>query len=1288
MKTMSKNLWLLVALLVLAAIPAFSATQNAVVYGTVYDATGNPLPGVSVSLDNPSLGFARTTTTGSDGSYNFAEVPPAEGYKLTASRGGAKIDIRSGITVNVGDERVILPPLKEQPVVAAGSKPEVKDKALEGQGVRNETVSTAISGVITGDQLRSLPLYNRNFLALGTLTPNTHDVEGGSELAGASFSVNGQRPASNNFLLDGADNVASGSNQAIPFQVNDSIQEFRVTSATATAEYGRSAGGTVNVVTRRGGNKFHGSAYGYFGSDVLNGDTALSSFTNSTFDKAASYAGDPSVRTLGAQQTIFPLRYNDYVNSAAANGFCTDQIGIATTGACGTGANTFFDPTSILASNNSRTQPFDSKQFGVNAGGAIIKDKLFAFGSYEGTLIDNPNPIFERVPSQFDRTYDPYATGTFGFTNTDPNYVLGQNILGLFPASNVVAVPGVLEFYKGTAPNYTNVHNFLGRADFVQTDKTNWSVRYALQDLNQLHDDTLPKQSNYVGNGAVRDALNQSVNLSMGHSFTTSLINEARIGITRFDFKDKAQDRNFDATSVGLPSSSLQSIFLTGIDAQSSGAEPGVDGAFGFWAGCPFGPCTNTLQAPTMDYLFPMARLGAPLTAPSARRDTTWYAADNLSWTHGRHGFKFGFEYRQQNNRFSNGAFSRGFIYSSNIGEFTSASYDQNAFTAPSFDFAYKQPDDYAAALDSHNVAFYAQDTWRFHPRWTLNLGVRYEYFSVPDEQHNNLWNFDAAANGLVKQGGTSVVDPFGFSCTSGGPITYPVYQNGGVGFPGPAPYFCSDSTNGSSSIAKSDKNNIAPRIGIAWDVFGTGNTVIRAGSGLFYDQRPASQYAQLMFNRPTLYNPDNPQFILGEATGFAPGSGMGNTSVDPAVIVANGTQALQSSAQPFAMYAIDTKHTDTPYTWQYSGTLQQAITGHLAMEFGYVGARGYLLPVLHNSNFANEYTFMTFRSDNTGKFPALTMSNRGESQYNSLMVRARVAEVKGLRFNVTYNYSRSNDNSSNGVFPTLPISLMNMALGAQFITTGNPTPYCLILSEGCGTFPITSPDLNFFGSAVTTTGQGQVVTSHYNLPQDPFNYLRDEQGPSDFDSRQKFIVDYTWDLPFNKKSMLMGNWALSGVFNAQSGQPYTIFGGPILGEVTQRVDVTGGVTLDNHNPGSAIRDSGISLASCPTTPASLTTSPLQPSPGAACTGNSKRNQFVGPNFINMNFAIQKGFQVFGEGRMLTFRSEFYNLFDRANYYNPISQYSVDGFNFNPDFGKIKSAHDPRQVQFAVRFNW
>ena len=199
--------WLVLSCgLLLMAVPTFAATQNAVVYGTVYDAAGNSLAGATVTLENPALGFARTAATGSDGSFNFAEVPPAEGYRLTASKDGRTLDIRAGITVNVGDERVILPPLKEQTVTAAAP---VVAKEAKGQAVRNETVSTTISGVITGDQLRSLPLYNRTFLALGLLTPNTHDTQASSDLRGASFSVAGNRPNQNNFLLDGSDNVAS-----------------------------------------------------------------------------------------------------------------------------------------------------------------------------------------------------------------------------------------------------------------------------------------------------------------------------------------------------------------------------------------------------------------------------------------------------------------------------------------------------------------------------------------------------------------------------------------------------------------------------------------------------------------------------------------------------------------------------------------------------------------------------------------------------------------------------------------------------------------------------------------------------------------------------------------------------------------------------------------------------------------------------------------------------------------------------------------------------------------------
>src|SRR5438270_2163394 len=373
MKAHLKNLAIvLAALLVLAGAPTlFAATQNAVLYGTVYDAAGNPAAGVNVALGNPAIGFARTTVTDTDGSYNFAEVPPAENYDLSATRAGRKIDLRTGITVNVGDERVVLPPLKEQPVAATPSG-EVVAKSAKKQSINNETVSTSISGVITGEQLRTLPVaVNRNFLNLGLLPPNTHDVEQGSQLAGGSFSVGGNRPATNNFLLDGADNVASSTNQAVPFQVNDSVQEFRVTSSTANAEYGRNSGGTVNVVTKRGGNGFHGSMFGYFNNDALNSSSPLSVYSGSTFDKAAAYAGPVNSTFTG----FLPQTYNDYVASSKNLGFCTDSIVTATSGAgrslCassgGVGKNTFFDPTSILAANNSHTIPFDSKQFGANA---------------------------------------------------------------------------------------------------------------------------------------------------------------------------------------------------------------------------------------------------------------------------------------------------------------------------------------------------------------------------------------------------------------------------------------------------------------------------------------------------------------------------------------------------------------------------------------------------------------------------------------------------------------------------------------------------------------------------------------------------------------------------------------------------------------------------------------------------------------------------------------------------------------------------------------------------------
>jgi len=657
----------------------FGASQNAVIYGTVYNAGSNPMPDVTVILENRALGFSRTAVTGSDGSYTFSEVPPADNYTVTAKRAGKTLDQRTGITVNVGDERVILPPLTEQPEVAAGAPPKPAGPVKMQPTVRNETVSSAVSGVVTGDQLRSLPLYNRNFLVLGLITPNVHDTEPGSALTGASFSVAGARPSQNDFLLDGTDNLASSSNQAIPFQVNDSIQEFRVTSSTANAEYGRNLGGTVNVVTKRAGNAMHGSVYGYFGSDILNADNPLSVYNGTTFDKAAAYAGTPGTVAApgGNIQQFTPFSYNQYVGNAIGLGYCTDSINSGAPGSVpcatgGTGLNTYFDPQKILAAHNQSKQPFDSKQFGGSLGGALIKDKWFAFASYEGTRIDNPNPVLERVPSAFD-----IASANAGVT---ADYVLAQRILGVFPASNINAldsgaVPGVLEFFQGETPNYTHVHNFLFRTDFKKSENTDFTFRYVGQILNQLHDDTLPAVGSYPGNGAFREAVNHNASLSVSHNFTKTLINELRFGYSRFDLGETAQDNTFDATTLGLPFRQMPTILLNGIDNQTSGAALGVLGAAAGWMD--FGAVGGTMY-PWSDGRFPMARLGAPLGAPSERRDSTFSVSDNVSWNHGHHNVKFGGEFRHLDNDVFNGALARGLIYSGNIGEFTADSESCN----------------------------------------------------------------------------------------------------------------------------------------------------------------------------------------------------------------------------------------------------------------------------------------------------------------------------------------------------------------------------------------------------------------------------------------------------------------------------------------------------------------------------------------------------------------------------------------------------------------------------------
>jgi hypothetical protein len=352
------------------------------------------------------------------------------------------------------------------------------------------------------------------------------------------------------------------------------------------------------------------------------------------------------------------------------------------------------------------------------------------------------------------------------------------------------------------------------------------------------------------------------------------------------------------------------------------------------------------------------------------------------------------------------------------------------------------------------------------------------------------------------------------------------------------------------------------------------------------------------------------------------------------------------------------------------------------------MGSMARNLPVVYNSGFDNEWFCVNSTPgqscDRLG--PIFTMTNQAESNYHSMLVRLRAADWHGLRVNTAYNWSRGSDNASNGIFPILPVTMINYLFGPAFNGQGSPFIACLNYST------ISCPSATQGGAlsgsdalnaGLTTTGAGQTIVSRYLIPQDPNNFLTDEYGLSDFHSKHRMVIDFNWQVPSLQNAWgaprWLDYWEFSGIFTGRSGQPFSLFAGPLFGELTQRLDVTGPVNMTG-DPNGYIDTTNLAFTFCDLVGVDFTNS-------TPCTGNSGRNAFTGPSLMSMDLSVQKNFP-WGEGKSISFRTEAYNVFNRANFSNPISSITLDGASFNPDFGKIKSAQPSRRLQFALRFTW
>ena len=710
MKSPLRLLGFLFVLLTLTGGAVWAATQNALVTGSVFDQNGAAVPGATVRLLNASIGFSQTLQTDANGNYTFGSVPPAENYVMSVEISGFATVIRPGLSVAVGEAKLVLPPFILQPAAQPGQ--EIREEAPAAAPVALELVSTTLGGVVDSRSLRTLPLVGRDFIDLALLIPGTYPVQQGSALEGASLVTNGVRAEMNNFLLDGADNNDYTLNQSLPFQIVEAMQEFRVQTSTSNAEFGRNAGSQINMLSRSGSNDIHGTFFWFYRSSALSAENALSAYRGGTFDAFAQSARVDQIRF--GPGTVFPTPVlSDPVLSA------------------------LFDETG-------RDPDVNQNQFGANFGAPIVKDKLFFFFNWESTRADNDRPVFERVPSLDLRG---------AFFGVDPSTRRVNALLNLFPVPNVPASTvlnalgfpvsdpifgdsfGRGAFAIGDAQNSTHSDNFLERIDWRVSDRVSLSFKHNIQRIRQLQGGRLFADLNtgYPGSGSRVSGRNQNFSFNYLHTISDRTTNEFRFGWNRFRLTTLPVDATLD------PSALFDNLNF-------------VDKGF-----------PNMLMGGYQFSFGPYAPLGADFNSPNDRANNVWSFADNIGRTWGRHVLKAGIELRHNRLNTLNEALGRGFVTFFTVPFAVATGLPDLASIArvsPEFGGGFDR------SFSSNSFDWFIQDTWRPRSYLSFTAGLRHEVNSAPREGRDRLVNNYAGACGqlicLMRSGTSTMLDTDG----------------------------------------------------------------------------------------------------------------------------------------------------------------------------------------------------------------------------------------------------------------------------------------------------------------------------------------------------------------------------------------------------------------------------------------------------------------------------------------------------------------------------------------------
>ncbi|MGI4829411.1 MAG: carboxypeptidase regulatory-like domain-containing protein [Janthinobacterium lividum] len=891
------------------------STTEGAIAGTVEDPSNAVVPKATVTVHNNGTNAEHQLTADESGYFKAPLLEPGT-YTVTIAAPGFAGYKADNVTVQVGQLTELMPKL------STGTQ-ETTVQVSEDTTVLN-LESPDLSTVLTRQAIDNIPVQNRRWSALALLTPAVVPDASGFGL----ISVRGLSTLLNEVEIDGADDNQAyyseerGRTREAYSTSENAVREFEVNTGVYSAQYGRAAGGVINSVTRSGTNEFHG--------ELLFDD----------LDRG--FGGIPPGTTF---TTLTP------------------------TGA----VSTPYKPKDLR------------KIYGGSVGGYILKDKLFWFYTYDQQTRINPAIAKAGVPGTFFAQPDAalpsgtcnLATGYLtGSTTTNKNYALDAQACTLAAREKLTSyAAGATAYNAGLALLNTDLGQVpragyqeinTPKVDYQLNAKNRLSVLYHRLRWDAPGDVQTTASASYA-----RDTFgNDFVKLDYGLTKLESQISNSLSNEVLFQYSRELDDE----TQQPFTPFTTANLFGTGPSGPNV-PQVSVDGSTGFTLGSPY-------------YSYRLA-------LPDERK---WQVGDTLYYQLKNHTIRIGADLVHNNDLInntyeSNGAFSYTYIgnliadLASKGGAGTCNTAGSSAATATvsavgtykcwgSFYQGFGNPEFQIATLDQ---GYFIQDNYKMTPRVTLELGVRYDYESLPQPYAPYQVNLNLAAV-----------------------------------------------PNASEANRPSDKNNIGPRVGFSADVFGTGKTVLRGGFGLYYGR---------MLNGTILNTYLNTGSPAGQFTTASIKPTAANAPSFPSII------ASGSAATPSAYYF--SKGYQNPLVEEIDMQLQQNLGKGTIFQVSYLGALGRELPNFLDVNLdpTTEQNVTVTVSDTTGRSPLANGSTFVVPTYTSFRNKAFstitedisninssyhgfVAEIQnrslhGLTFDANYTWSHALDFNQNATATT-----------------------------------------------------------------------------------------------------------------------------------------------------------------------------------------------------------------------------------------------------------------------------